>query len=283
MNAAREVSGMTEEQCIEALATTAQLGSIMATGVAARLQQLQLARLSGNTAEMTAQTAKLLAVAEQQRLLAAKLDGQTDTLIGVTRRLGQLTVWLIILTVALCAFETRRLFEPRRDMKSDFVGAPPAAAALPPALMRSAEEGSSPAARALVILSNLQDYAKLSAKDASSSSARANSRLEPTRFEIVQSPLAAKWTFRLDRFAGEVCQLVETADKHLTWEEMKVLDLPSVDPLQKRVRFQIFTSPLAARHTYLIDLMSGKAWRVTVLLDENNKETETVWQPFLGE
>ena len=32
------------------------------------------------------------------------------------------------------------------------------------------------------------------------------------RFEIVQSELAAKWTFRLDRFTGRIAQLVQTRD-----------------------------------------------------------------------
>ena len=37
------------------------------------------------------------------------------------------------------------------------------------------------------------------------------STLQPAdgRFEIVQSPLAAKWTFRLDRHTGQVDQLVK--------------------------------------------------------------------------
>ena len=38
------------------------------------------------------------------------------------------------------------------------------------------------------------------------------STLQPAdgRFEIVQSPLAAKWTFRLDRHTGQVDQLVKS-------------------------------------------------------------------------
>ena len=38
------------------------------------------------------------------------------------------------------------------------------------------------------------------------------------RFEIVQSPQAAKWTFRLDGHRGNVDQLVETQDGALTWQ-----------------------------------------------------------------
>jgi hypothetical protein len=198
------------------------------------------------------QVVELIDIAAEQKRLAAKLDGQTDTLIGLTRRLRHLTFWLLVLTLALCAFEGYHLLE---GANSRVVPAPAPPASVPSALVQSA-------------------------KEASLSAARVGSLLEPTRFEIVQSPLTAKWTFRLDRFAGRVCQLVETPDSDVAWEEMSVRDLPSIDLTQKHVRFQIFTSPLAARHTYLIDLDTGNAWRITTMLDENHKETGIVWEPF---
>ena len=69
------------------------------------------------------------------------------------------------------------------------------------------------------------------------------------RFAIVQSQLAAKWTFRLDRFSGEVFQLVKTFDDSNVWEQMEVVGLPRVStPL--RPHFQIFTSGSPARHTF---------------------------------
>lgn len=39
------------------------------------------------------------------------------------------------------------------------------------------------------------------------------------RYEIIQSQLAAHWTFRLDRFTGRVAQLVRIEDDESTWEE----------------------------------------------------------------
>ena len=59
--------------------------------------------------------ATLVGIAEAQRVLAAKLDGQTDTLIGLTRWLRGLTVGLIILTLALCVFETLHFLESRKE------------------------------------------------------------------------------------------------------------------------------------------------------------------------
>lgn len=79
------------------------------------------------------------------------------------------------------------------------------------------------------------------------------------RYEVLQSPLAAKWTFRLDRFSGRVWQLVKTKDDGSTWEEMPVYELPKLTSAN-RPKFQLFTSGLAARHSFLVDSDSGKTW-----------------------
>jgi hypothetical protein len=77
------------------------------------------------------------------------------------------------------------------------------------------------------------------------------------RFEIVQSEIAAKWSFRLDRFAGPAWQLVKTKDGDDPWEPMRVVGLPAiVNPSSPR--FQIFASGIAAKFTFLIDTMSGQ-------------------------
>ena len=65
------------------------------------------------------------------------------------------------------------------------------------------------------------------------------------RFEIVQSQLAVKWTFRLDRYTGHVDQLVETQDNELTWEELPVEGLPAKSN-SDRPRFVVFKPPMVA-------------------------------------
>jgi hypothetical protein len=79
------------------------------------------------------------------------------------------------------------------------------------------------------------------------------------RFEIVQSQRAARWTFRLDRFTGRVSQLVNDAAGDAAWRAMDVSGLPAL-PSASRPRFQIFTSGLAARDTYLLDTRTGWTW-----------------------
>lgn len=120
------------------------------------------------------------------------------------------------------------------------------------------------------------------ADDISSPQHQMTSPPSSARFEMVQSPLAAKWTFRLDRYSGRVWQLVRTNDNNNAWEEIPVLGLPKT-PATARPHFQIFTSGLAARHTFLIDNDTGKTWVVGAgkRKSEDGSEYEVnVWQPL---
>ncbi len=101
------------------------------------------------------------------------------------------------------------------------------------------------------------------------------------RFEI-QSELAARWTFRLDRFTGHVAQLVKTSEDDNSWENMPVADLPAVTaPL--RPRFQLFASGVAAKYTFLIDADTGKTWVLVTGKGKRPDGTEyefNSWQAF---
>jgi hypothetical protein len=102
------------------------------------------------------------------------------------------------------------------------------------------------------------------------------------RFEIIQSQLAAKWTFRLDRYTGNVYQLVRTQSDGLAWEQMPVQGLPKIGNPTKP-RFILFTSGIAARHTFLMDSNTGKTWVLTsveVPIAEGKTSTINVWKPF---
>ncbi len=102
------------------------------------------------------------------------------------------------------------------------------------------------------------------------------------RYDIVQSELAAKWTFRVDRYYGKVSQLVRTSDDGNAWENMPVKGLPKIS-IATKPKFLIFTSGLAARHTYLLDTVSGKTWTLTtatVLVEKGEPVKVTYWEPF---
>jgi hypothetical protein len=102
------------------------------------------------------------------------------------------------------------------------------------------------------------------------------------RFEIVQSSLVARLTFRLDRYTGRVWQLVKTQDDENAWEETPIRDFPSEKP-STRPRYQLFTSGIAARLTFLLDTDTGKTWVVIATKAKRADGTEydqNVWKPF---
>ena len=102
------------------------------------------------------------------------------------------------------------------------------------------------------------------------------------RHEVVQSTLAARWTFRLDRFTGRVWQLVKTQEDQNKWDEMRIYDRPQLQN-PTRPRFQLFSSGLAARHTFLIDTDTGRTWVIVTGKKRDADGTETeyqAWEPF---
>ena len=100
------------------------------------------------------------------------------------------------------------------------------------------------------------------------------------RFEVIQSPLAAKWTFRLDRYTGRVDKMVRTLFGDMAWESMSVVDLPDAASANSP-RFVLFSSSIAARHTFLVDSLTGKTWLLSSLPTENSEEEQIGWVPFV--
>ena len=99
-----------------------------------------------------------------------------------------------------------------------------------------------------------------------------------TRFEIVQSTLAAKWTFRVDKSCGIISQLVITKSDGTAWQPMPVIGLPKC-PNDGEIRYQLFSSGLAARHTFLMNTDTGKSWQMRGYTDKNDEDL-TGWFAF---
>lgn len=99
------------------------------------------------------------------------------------------------------------------------------------------------------------------------------------RFEIIQSEEALQWTFRLDRFTGEVSQLGATKEGERTWQEMEVKGRSSYN----EAKYQLSTAGLVARSTFLIDTVTGKSWQLHSSKKKlpNGAEQEVyTWEPF---
>ena len=99
------------------------------------------------------------------------------------------------------------------------------------------------------------------------------------RFAIIQAQTAAKWTFRLDRFTGQVAILVLDKDGNYVWQDNKMVDLPDLHASTKP-RFQVFLSGLSAKFSFLLDTDTGKTWTLLTLTDNAGKEAGYAWKPF---
>jgi photosystem II stability/assembly factor-like uncharacterized protein len=101
------------------------------------------------------------------------------------------------------------------------------------------------------------------------------------RYEIVQSYIAAKFTFRLDRVCGLISQLVKTQDGGTAWEFMPVERRPAC-ATDGESHYQFFSSSLAARYTFLMNTDTGMTWILTT--HTNPDETQACeWERFEGD
>ncbi len=101
-----------------------------------------------------------------------------------------------------------------------------------------------------------------------------------SRFQIIQSDLAVRLTFRLDRYTGTVHQLVKDREGNSAWQLMETDKAPTFK-VPFHPRFQIFLSGLAARFTFLLDNDSGQTWQLvqaTTTSADGSKSVNESWQ-----
>ena len=104
-----------------------------------------------------------------------------------------------------------------------------------------------------------------------------NFQTEPpqnSRFEMTQSGIGARFTFRLDKFTGRVWQYVKEANDEDGWEEMIVLPKPTAS---SKPKFQIFLSGIGARYSFLIDNDNGNTW-LLVSIKLKDGSDGSAWQ-----
>jgi hypothetical protein len=84
------------------------------------------------------------------------------------------------------------------------------------------------------------------------------------RFEILQSSIVAKMTLRLDRYTGQVDQLVVQPDSSVAWQQVPRKTHPRDQDTRVagRANYQVFTSGIAARYTFLINTTTGATWEL---------------------
>lgn len=100
-------------------------------------------------------------------------------------------------------------------------------------------------------------------------------KMDNARFEVIQSPIARKYTFFLDKVEGKIYQLVQTRTGGDSWEEMTIY--PKDILTYTEPTYQIFIGGFAAADMFLINTKTGRTW---VLVKENGDDNKTFWEEF---
>ena len=100
-----------------------------------------------------------------------------------------------------------------------------------------------------------------------------STKMDGTRFEVIQNPQVRRYTFFLDKYEGKVYQLAKTSTDGVTWEEMEVYPRDTQEYTTQT--YQIYISGLVAADTYLINTKPGRTW---VLVQKHDKSV--YWEEF---
>lgn len=82
------------------------------------------------------------------------------------------------------------------------------------------------------------------------------------RYQILQSTIAARGTFKLDTYEGNVYQLVVDKNNNETWVLLRRVVNNNDYRIKGRRNYELFLSTLAMRFTYLINLNTGATWQL---------------------
>ena len=84
---------------------------------------------------------------------------------------------------------------------------------------------------------------------------------QSSRYEIIQSNLIARFTFKIDKYSGNVYQLVSDTVDVQSWSKMeRIKHVSDVIVNKSKVNYQLFTSGIAVRFTYLMNIDTGATW-----------------------
>jgi len=92
------------------------------------------------------------------------------------------------------------------------------------------------------------------------------------RYEVIQSPINIRDTFRFDRWTGLTDILVGKDDAALVWHQVNHEDVTPVSATGPR--FQLTLSAVAAKGAYLLDTTTGRTW---ILL---GNDAALAWRPI---
>ena len=94
---------------------------------------------------------------------------------------------------------------------------------------------------------------------------------ENSRFQIVQSEQGARFTFNIDKYTGSVFLLVQ-GKSGVTWQLIDSEEQLYDETIPNQVNYQLFTSALGIRYTFLININTGITWQLV-----EDKKTNVYW------
>lgn len=98
------------------------------------------------------------------------------------------------------------------------------------------------------------------------------------RYEIIQSGLARRCTFKLDKYTGKTWQLVSKSESgQVKWQAVDWLgSLSENNSNNHTIKYQIFMSGMVLADCFLINIQTGRTW----LLYENEETLDNFWAPL---
>ena len=82
------------------------------------------------------------------------------------------------------------------------------------------------------------------------------------RWELFMSEIAAKISFKIDKYSGDVFNLVQQKNGALTWQLVKKEYSSKGIRIPDTINYQLFSSSLAIRYTFLINTNTGFTWQL---------------------
>lgn len=84
--------------------------------------------------------------------------------------------------------------------------------------------------------------------------------VEGGRWEIVQSEIARRYTYKLDKYNGDVYQLVKKSNGDNTWQKLYRAGDKYDKKEDGKINFQLFLGGFSAQDQFLINIHTGETW-----------------------
>jgi hypothetical protein len=90
------------------------------------------------------------------------------------------------------------------------------------------------------------------------------------RFEVVQSAISARGTYRVDKFTGSVDVLAMRPDSSIVWQPIPRLQHSQEDTRPPgQANYQLFLSGIAMRFSVLVNVNTGATWQLVKAKDDS--------------